>query len=307
MVDMNTLLDLQITIFFLMMAGYLLTKMKIIPADARKGLSGLLINFVLPCNIIASFMIEFNRSILWDCMIILLVSVCIQIFASVAGQLFYSKKDPGKLAVLKYGTIASNAGFMGNPIAEGLYGVQGLLYASIYLIPQRIVMWSAGITCFTGARGKNVLKKICTHPCIIAVIIGLILMIGQFSLPSGLEQAIRTSSNCTTAVSMVTIGNILAETHKSDLLKKENPWFCLVRLIIFPLIVLAGCMLAGIGQLVTEVSVVLAGMPAAATTAILAATYDGDSSFAAGVVFLSTLLSLFTIPMLCVIMMQVLG
>ena len=66
-------------------------------------------------------------------------------------------------------------------------------------------------------------------------------------------------------------------------------------------------MLAGIGQLVTEVSLVLAGMPAAATTAILAATYDGDSSFAAGVVFLSTLLSLFTIPMLCVIMMEVLG
>ncbi len=303
MVDMHTLLDLQITIFFLMMAGYILTRVGIIPPDARKTLSGLLINFVLPCNTIVSFMIEFSRRILMDCMAILLVSVYIQIVACVAGHFFYAQKDPAKLAVLRYGTIASNAGFMGSPIAEGLYGTQGLLYASVYLIPQRIIMWSAGVTCFTGKRGKDVLKRVCTHPCIIAVVIGLILMIGQIKLPSGLEQALQTTSKCTTAVSMVTIGNILAETDKSELLKKENLWFCLVRLILFPLIVMAGCMLAGTGQLVTEVSVVLAGMPAAATTAILAAKYDGNAGFAAGIVFLSTLLSLFTIPALCIVMM----
>lgn len=302
MVDMKTLIDLQVTIFCLMLAGYILTKLKILSPDARKPLSGLLINFILPCNIIVSFMIDFNRSILRDCIIVFIVSACIQLFAVIAGHFFYPRKDKGKLAVMKYGTLVSNAGFMGNPIAQGLYGSQGLLYASIYLIPQRIMMWSAGVTCFTGTRGKNVIKKICTHPCIIAVAIGLVIMIAEIRLPSGLDKTVNYASDCTTAISMIVIGNILAGADKREIISKENVWFCTVRLIIFPLIVLAGCMLTGINELVTNVSVVLAGMPAAATTAILAAQYDGDASFAAEIVFLSTLLSLITIPCLCLIM-----
>lgn len=305
MTDMSTLVDLQITIFCLMLAGYVLTKLGILTKDARKPLSGLLINFILPCNIIVSFLIEFDGAILRDCLIIFLVSACIQVFAAIAGHFFYPKRDRAKLSVLRYGTIVSNAGFMGNPLAQGLYGNQGLLYASVYLIPQRIVMWSAGVSCFTGTRGKNVIKKICTHPCIIAVAVGLILMTAQIRLPSGIEKTVNYASDCTTAVSMIVIGNILAGADRREILGRENLWFCAVRLIIFPLIVLAGCMITGVDGLVQNISVILAGMPAAATTAILAAQYDGDSSFAAEVVFLSTLLSLITIPGLGILLMQI--
>lgn len=45
MVDINNLLNLQIAIFSLMLAGYVLTKTGILSADARKPLSNLLINF----------------------------------------------------------------------------------------------------------------------------------------------------------------------------------------------------------------------------------------------------------------------
>ena len=303
MVDMNTLFDLQITIFCLMLAGYLLTKLNVLTLDARKPLSGLLINFILPCNIIVSFMIDLNHSILKDCIVIFLVSTCIQIFSAVAGHFLYPGAQKEKLSVLQFGTLVSNAGFMGNPIAQGLYGMQGLLYASVYLIPQRIVMWSAGVTCFTGNRGKNVIKKICTHPCIIAVVIGLMIMLAQIDLPSGLDKTVHYASDCTTAVSMIVIGNILAGVDKREIINKDIFWFCLVRLLLIPLIVLACCRLVHMDEFITNVSVVLAVMPAAATTAILAAKYDGDASFAAEIVFLSTLLSLITVPILCVIMM----
>ena len=59
MVDMSNLLNLQTTIFCLMMAGYILTKLHVLNRDSRKHLSDLLINFILPCNILVSFMIEF--------------------------------------------------------------------------------------------------------------------------------------------------------------------------------------------------------------------------------------------------------
>ena len=77
MVDMNNLLTLQTTIFCLMLAGYVLTKTNILNADSRKHLANLLVNFVLPCNILVSFMMEFSRKILTDCLAIFLVSLCI--------------------------------------------------------------------------------------------------------------------------------------------------------------------------------------------------------------------------------------
>ena len=302
MVDMSNLLNLQITIFFLMAAGFILTKLQILSADARKPLSNLLINFILPCNMITSFLMEFNQKILMDCLVILIVSICIQVFAVLTSKYFYPKTTDSKLPVLRYGTIASNAGFMGNPIAQGLYGDQGLLYASIYLIPMRTVMWSFGVACFTGTKGKGVIKKILTHPCIIAVFIGLFLMITQIQLPKGIEQTLRYAGNANTALSMILIGNILAEVHASEILDTNAWWYCVVRLAIIPIIVLITCNFAGIDEMVKQVSVVLSGMPAAATTAILAAKYDGDTHFAAKIVFISTLLSMLSVPLLCILM-----
>ena len=46
---------------------------------------------------------------------------------------------PGHRKVMQYATVASNAGFLGNPVAEGVFGSVGLALASVYLIPQRIV------------------------------------------------------------------------------------------------------------------------------------------------------------------------
>ena len=127
MVDMHSMIDLQITIFLLMIAGYVMTKLKILPPESKKPLTDLVIDFVLPCNIIVSFMIDMNREVLVSCFAVLCASIVIQIFSAFAGRYFYPVKDKDTLAVLRYGTICSNAGFIGNPVIQGLYGAQGLL------------------------------------------------------------------------------------------------------------------------------------------------------------------------------------
>ena len=105
--------------------------------------------------------------------IIFIVSFVIQLSYSVFNRIFYNRFDDSKVIILKYETIVSNAGFMGLPIVESIYGQTGLLYASIALIPQRIFMWSAGLSLFTQTDSKNMIKKVAFHPCIIAVYIGL--------------------------------------------------------------------------------------------------------------------------------------
>ncbi len=85
----------------------------------------------------------------------------------------HNRFDDSKAIILKYATLVSNAGFMGLPIVESIYGQTGLLYASIALIPQRVFMWSAGLSLFAQTDYKNMIKKVAFHPCIIAVYIGL--------------------------------------------------------------------------------------------------------------------------------------
>ena len=125
----------------------------------------------------------------------------------------------------------------------------GLLYASIYLIPQRIVMWSAGVSYFTESTSKrDLIKKVVTHPCIIAVGIGLTIMIFQIKLPVFLSDTIKSISGCTTAMSMILIGSILADVDIKDMKSKTMWAFSLLRLIIIPLIVFIGCKITNVQQ-----------------------------------------------------------
>ena len=79
-------------------------------------------------------------------------------------------------------------------------------------------------------------------------------------------------------------------------------WFTFVRLILIPLLVLAVLAPLPIDRIVRGTMVLISAMPAGSTPAILAAKYDGDAPFASCLIFVSTLLSLFTLPLLCLVL-----
>ena len=300
--DFTKLLNLQIMMFLMMATGVFLRKKNIITLEGKKVLTDLVIDLILPCNIIASFCIEFSPEILKRCGQVFVISCLIEVVCTFLATHIYKKFPKGKRMVLQYGTICSNAGFLGNPLTEGIYGSMGLLYASIYLIPQRIIMWSAGVSFFTESPDKKTLvKKMVTHPCIVACMIGIIVMGLQITLPDFLFDTINNIGKCTTAITMILIGAILSEADLKTMVTKTTAAFSLLRLIIIPLMVFAGCLLTRMSMLVTGVSVVLAAMPAGTTTAILAVKYNGDEEFATKCVVLTTLLSMIMVPIWCLV------
>ena len=301
-IAMEKLLTMQSTMLVLLLTGFLLAKRKVISAQFRKALTDFIINFILPCNIIKSFLIQLDLEILRDCVAVILISCATQALSIFLGNVLFSRMEEEKRPCILYATQVSNAGFLGSPIVEGLYGIQGLLYASVYLIPQRILMWSLGVACYSGTKGKGVVKKVVTHPCILAVAIGLGLMLTQLPLPEWIVQPISMVGSSNTALSLIVIGAVLAEVEPKNMFRKEAFFYCAVRLILIPAAVLGGCMLLNLDAMVTQTSVVLAGMPAALTTSILASQYGRDEKFAVSLIFLSTVGSMVTIPLLCGLM-----
>ena len=102
---------------------------------------------------------------------------------------------------------------------------------------------SAGVSYFTkGTDRKAIVKRVLTHPCIIAVFLGMILMLTQVSLPSFLDAALKNIGNCNTAMSMLVIGTILADVKPKEMLDKSIFLFSGLRLVLIPLVVYVGCL-----------------------------------------------------------------
>ena len=298
--DFQNMFQTQGVLFLLMLLGFLLKKKGMINEGNKVLLSDLVINVTLPASIIKAFQIEFNREILQSGLVIFLVAVGIQMGSYLLAAVLYRKVETGHKKVLQYATICSNAGILGNPIADGIFGSLGLLYASFYLIPQRTFMWSMGLTYFTEAPDrKTLVKKIATHPCILAVVFGIIIMVFQIPLPGVIDQTVKSLAGANTAVSMLFIGSILTGVRFADLWTPLTIYYNIVRLFLVPLLVWLCLLPLGLDELVTGVSVVLAAMPAASVTAIMASKYHCDEVFATKCVVSTTTLSMITIPLWC--------
>lgn len=297
--EISRILNLQCILFMLIAIGTIASKRGIIKPENKGVLTDLLIYIFLPANIISSFNMKFTLEIFIKFLLILLFACLAQLVCMLFSKIMYNSVEERKKKVLQYATVCSNAAFLGLPIVESIYGIEGVMYASIAMVPQRIVIWSAGISCFTKAETPmKVFKRVALHPCIIAVYIGIIYMLSPIRFPSPIEYTIRSIGNCTLSVSMILIGTMLGEIKD---VKSIFSWllvkYTIVRLFLIPLGALAICYFFGLDYMSTGVVVLLSGMPAGSTTAILAAKFDGDYIFASKVVVFSTVLSVISIAL----------
>lgn len=323
--DVSNLWTFQIMMFLLLASGVILTRKGILKEAGKGMMTDVVLFFFLPCNIISSFNMEFNLEILKKFGIVLVVSCLVQALTYTLSKILYNRKPSGIKRVMQYCTIVSNSGFLGLPIAQSIYGSEGLLYASVFIIPMRIMMWSAGIACFTESPDfKTVVKKIAVHPCIVAVYIGLGFMILRAPLTQCYEsilsasipvvtiltklvvgsigKAITSAGNCTTAMTMLLIGMMLAEVDWRSLLDSNTLLISAMRLAVIPAVVMAGCRLLHVDSFLTAVCVLMTSMPAGSTAAILAAKYNCDYAFGTKCVVVSTLLSMISIPIWAMIL-----
>lgn len=295
--DIRGLLNLQAVMFLEMAAGYFVRKRNMVGMDAKKVLTELIIGIVLPMNIIDAFMIPMSGEILRQGLMMLVISMVYQFFMTLLAGHAFRRIPRNQRMIFQYGTVCSNAGILGNTIAGSVYGELGLLYAALFVVPQRIVMWTAGVSYFTEAPDfRQVLKRVLRHPCIIAVEIGIFFMLTQISLPGFLSTAIGKIGDCTSPLTMMFLGMILAESGFSGLFTKMTAMYAVLRLLLIPAGVLFLLRLFSVDSIATGVTVVLAAMPAGSTTAIVASQYDGDVEFATSCVVSSTILSILLLP-----------
>lgn len=292
------MIHLQLTLFMLILIGLTLKKMGIITNEGQKCLSDITVNVILPCNIISSFMGEMNASeeFIRNCSGAFLISLGIQMFSIFFAKYCFLWCPKEKSRIFTYGIIVSNSSFIGIPIIHSLYGAVGVLYVSFFQIPVRLTMWSSGLALFTHVDRREAYKKLAKHPCIIAVFLGVLCMAFKVTFPLFLENTLEGISKCMVPISMLAIGAMLAESDVRRLFDWQVLYYCALRLVAYPLLILVVLKLLHTDRVLLSTMVLLSAMPMASTTAILADKYDCSPEVASQTIFVSTLLSIVTLP-----------
>ncbi|MDF2614243.1 MAG: transporter [Clostridia bacterium] len=298
MQNFYSMVNIQAVLFIYLLVGVYVRKKNIINIKTRQSFIDFIIQVALPCMIFNSFSQDISLQQLKYASLILGVSFLICFFSMGLGKLLYHKYPFEKRSILQYGAIISNAGFAGLPLVAAAYGNLALFYASIFVIPNRIFLWSAGISLFTEADMKTRVKSVLLNPGIIAVELGLIKMLFGIPVHPAMALVIKNLGDCTGPLSMVIVGTILAEINIKTVCDKSVFNLTFVRLIFIPVVVMGVMKTLRMDPLATAVAVVLTAMPVGTTTALLAQKYGADYEFGSKCVFVSTVLSMITVPIL---------
>ncbi len=288
-----------VSIFLLLVVGFIAQKRKILDSDGIKTISNFVLRVFLPFTIISSFDKSISFSAAGDLLKVAIFAIGVHALAIFISKLAYSRFPDPKRKILTYITVFSNCGFMGFPVAESVFGKIGLMYTSIYVMVFNIFVWTYGIALLSeGKEKKNIWHSILLNPGNIAFAIGFVLWVLPFGLPETLNYAVLLLGNCTTPLSMIVVGATLANLGIKCLFSGTEVWIgSIMRLFVVPALVLLLFILIGIRSDAAKVANFLAAMPAAAQTVIFAERYDADVSLASRIVFISTVLSAITIPL----------
>ena len=295
---MKSLLTMQGMMFLMILIGAGMRKIQIVTTEGRRSMTNLVVNLILPSNILYAFS-KADASAFRSMLVVVAMAFLIQLAWYLLSRVIWRGMDESRRGVMRYAFQFSNCGYLGNPVIEGLYGAPGLVYASVFLLPVRLFMWSVGLECFQKGAGslRKTIERALTHPCVVATILGVVWMFFPVGLPDFLYNTISGFNQCLTPMTMLVIGFIMAETELKKMFCKDLFVITVLRLLIQPLAVLAACRLLNLETLVAEVVTVLVSMPVANTTALLASQHDCDYTFASNVVVFTTLVSMITIPL----------
>ena len=297
--DYQVLLDLMIKVALLVASGYVLKKTGVLTEALEKGLSGIILKFVLPCSVIASASGDFGGgrmlNFLWMAGIAFAyypISIFVCRCLCRLGK-FEDKKGRIILSTI----VFANTAFIGYPICQELFGNEGFVYAVIYNAFYQMFFFTFGINYIRGSKETNLFSILVT-PVNIALVIMFVLIGLQIKLPLPLQDTLSSVGNMMVPLSMLVIGCSLVGMKPAQMLADKSCYLISVmRLLVFPLLAFIVVRLMRVPEPVATIGVLLSGVPSGSMNVIIAKEYDCEPEFSARAVVQTMVLSVATLPL----------
>lgn len=295
----------MVTLFAIVGVGYAAKKLRIMSENFDKSLSRLIINLALPAMIIGS-VLSANALPSLENILLTFALAC----GSYAALILIAytltavmRISVGHRGVFKFMLTFGNVGFIGFPVVSAIYGHDALIYAAIFNLPFNFLVFTIGVWFLTqdnedSAPDKVTLKTFLSPAIVSCVVAIACALLNVHSVPI-VGDAFSTLGSLTTPAALLIIGSSLANMPARALVGGPRLWIAsLFRLVVSPVCIYLIFRLLVPDPLLLGVIVIVSGMPVATNGTMLCYQYGGDSKTMAQGTFVTTILSMASIPVL---------
>lgn len=292
-------------LFALIFLGFYIGKRKIVRQDSAPDLSNLVLKITMPVTVFCSIVDQRDGGNLGSCWQIFVGILLLHLASGLLGfllvRLFRVKKEDQGVWI--FTCLFTNNGFMGLPLALSIYGSQGMFLMALGNIISNLLIFSVGIRLLTmhyPMTDRISLRKMLVNNINLAVVLGFVFLMLHLPVPEVADKLLTYISNITSGLSMLVVGLSLSRLPFREVFRdKKMLLLPVIRLLLIPLCVI------GILQIlpfemdgsIRSILILSAALPAASAQSMITEQYRTNTSAAARAVFVTTLFSVITVPL----------
>lgn len=298
---MNALFEQLFVLYLFIFLGWLLGKLKKDAAEKSNILSFLLVNLFFPCKLFLNYAKNFTVSYIRENYLTLFISTGILLVLVLMGQLLSRllTRHSYERKVYSYNTSITNYAYFGYVLVEQVFGSAALNNMMVFCIPPALYCYTFGVSMLMD---RKVSLKSLLNTITVSIALGIVWGLLQLPLPNVVKTVMTNASGCVGPVSMVLVGLALSSFSAKDLMPNwSTVLFCLLRLLLVPLVVFGIC--KGLGAImplpaaVYPSAVLMACMPCGLNPVVFPRLIGQDCRLGAKLILLSSILSCATIPL----------
>lgn len=295
-----------LSVFVLLLIGYGMKKIRLLQPSNCDVLNTVVIYITLPAFIFNAIY-EYREPITLDVARIPLIGFAmialVGLIAYILGRIF--RFEYGIIAGLILASSFGNTGFLGFPVVEAAFKSKEALFTAVLYdeLAMALPLYTIGMVVAAGFMGEKfqlsrvgwVLKL----PQMWAIPLAFLLR--PFALPEPILAVLKYLANGTIPLVMISLGlSISAKSLKGYTLPVVIA--CILKLALLPFLTYYAAKMIGIKGIMLQTLTVEAGMPTAMMAGVLVAKFGKSGKYVAGTIFITTMMSLITIPIMLAIL-----
>lgn len=296
--------SLCLPLFLLVLMGWVLARIKMFSAEAVRHLSDFVFRFLMPVMLFDLLSdLSAMPPVDWR-VVIAFFSSCfiVHLLGRGVGRAF-GLDNTGK-TLFGMAAIFGNNVQLGVPIMQVSLGEAAMPTISILIIFSVLLLWTAAIACVEFGKGEGPVNtrkillsmtRVVKNPIVLGILLGDAFGLTGWHLPDFADRTLGLVSQATTPMALTVVGMGLAQ-HRFAAGLPKGLSISLLKLVAQPLIVFALCRVMGLSEIVTQAAVLTAALPVAINIYIMAVDFRSEEGAASNAIFVSTILSAVTIP-----------
>ncbi len=282
--------------------GALAWRLRMIRSVDLGRLTRLTLDMFFPMLTFSTITRNFNPAQLNELWVMPLLGILIMGFGALVGwylKRFMRDRTPERLGTFHHICAINNYVFLPIIILQNNYSERHVALLLLMNVGSTVGFWTVGVMTFTGGGSAGQALRSIFSINIVAVAAALLVCFLGIPVPEPLAYTLKYLGDVTVPLMLVVIGVALVSCFR----RLFDHWFdmaylSLARLVVIPVLLLLLLRLLPLEPDAFQTAAVVALMPAASSSVLIARKYGGDHEFAGQAIIVTTVLSLVTIPLL---------